>query len=193
MLNKFDQRLIDFLTMICWWTEVKWEKNNLHWAYQTNILSHMFWFFTGTFVLIQILEKGNYFWILFVSFILSVVGFTLFIKIVFSDKIMRFVYIPMFPQGSPNPCRISHKHISDRKELIFLFFVFCLGYYLDDFSKFVISELMWSISCFLALIFGFFFEYLMACDSIPPEEKVKRKAKVDMWNGNLQPVQISAN
>ncbi len=193
MLNKFDQRLIDFLTMICWWTEVKWEKNNLYWAYHSNMIAHISWFFFFTFILIQIMKTGTDFWVFFCSLFVAISGFSFCLKILFQKEIMNYYFLVTFPQGSPNPCRFLQERISDRKGYVFNSIFIFIAYCFQDISNYAEYELMWIFSFSIMLIFSFFFEYLMACDSIPPEEKIKRKSKIEEFQGNLQPVQFSGN
>ncbi|MCF7843747.1 hypothetical protein K9M47_02520 [Candidatus Gracilibacteria bacterium] len=193
MLNKFDQRLIDFFTMICWWTEVKWEKNNLCWAYHTNIIAHISWFFFFTFALIQVMKTGSQLWVFFFSIFVAISGFTLCLKVIFQRKTIDHYFLVIFPQGSPNPCRFLKEKISDRKGWVYSALLVYIAYLIQDVSKYAEYESMWIFSFYTTLIFSFFFEYLMACDSMPPEEKAKRKARVEEWNGNLQPIRISGN
>ena len=190
MFAKFDQKMIDFLTIICWWTEVRFEKNNLYWGYKVNIISHMFWFFTGTFILIQVLEKGSNFWIFLLSFFLMIIGLTLFLKIIFQEKVMKYIYLEIFPQGSPNPCRILVNRFSERIGHLVVLFFLCLSFLASDFSKLINLELMWAILSFFALIFASFFDYIMACDSMPPKVKEERKVNLTQWYNPLEQIPI---
>lgn len=190
MLNKFDQRLIDFLTMICWWTEVKWEKNNIFWVYQVDIFEMMltviFWYLVAHFSPFVSVTFLCYIWIA-----LSLIRLTI---LVFAKEFYLDSVLSRYPQGCPNYCRFSDNHKNYRKIVFFTGLSSILLFY--PVSGLLLIE-SFPVSIFIVYIFVVFlsiiYYYFLACDSIPPEEKAKRKARVEMWIGNLQPIPISGN
>lgn len=190
MLDKLDQKMIDFFTMICWWTEVRWEKNNIYWVYQVDvfemILTIIFWYLVSNFPL----NVG----VTFLSYVMIVHSLLRLTILVFAKEFYVDSVLSRYPQGFPNYCRISEKHKKYRKisfvtGLSSLFFFYPMSPFLlkEAFPAYIF------VVYFFVVILSTSYYYFLACDSLPPQEKEKRKAEIEVWYGQLQPIHISGN
>ena len=206
-IKEFDQRIIDFLTMICWWTEVRWDKDNLYWAYVIRLFENFFavTFFVLNYYFIIVYQHNKEYenFIFFqkygLLFFLSHHFFYLIKLTLFESSFFDYLK-ENFPQGFPNPCRIEELCVRFRIKAFFVFgFVFIIVpifcfLILKSFIGIKITEVIFfGVLVFLGQSFGVLFYFLVACDSIPPEEKQKRREKIEMWSGRLQSVHVSDN
>jgi hypothetical protein len=83
-----------------------------------------------------------------------------------------------FPQGCPNPSR-GMKKTSDRRVggVLLSFFVCCLLPIFKELEVFLFAVAVFSLTAEF---------FLLSCDSIPPEEKARRRAKNEMKNLAVQ-------
>lgn len=56
-----ENRIIDFFTMFTWWTDVRWNKDNLHFAASLSTVSSFFVAATFSSDLLDLIEKKNWF------------------------------------------------------------------------------------------------------------------------------------
>ena len=192
MFAKFDQKSIDFLTMICWWTDVRWDKNNIFWVYQVDIfemvLTIISWYLIGHF--------STFVSVTFLSYVFLAYALIRLTLLVFAKEFYLNGVLSRYPQGFPNFCRISTKHTKER----------CNAFFLNT-TSLIVLFLVWQLTSFFkdypaAFIFSLYvamticstiYYYLLACDSIPPQEKQRRIEKIEVESGMLQPIQISVN
>jgi hypothetical protein len=83
------------------------------------------------------------------------------------------------PQGTPNPCRISRRHSTLRRLAVFCFFFSLMLF----FPASDMSNMFMLTTFFLDCVK----EFLLACDSLPPQEKLRRKIANEEVAGSIQP------
>lgn len=185
-IKEFDQRIIDFLTMICWWTEVRFDKDNLFFSLHSRILYALCMAYVCFFLY---LDSSNAFFSVLFLFGAFYDGLSVIILFFSFDYVKNIILPKKYLQGCPNPQRINSSSVMDRL-LTMSVTIISLSFYLfgtDESSK--ITNLYF----FVGFFFWSLFYYFLACDSIPPEEKAKRRAKIEEWSGQLQPIHISGN
>ncbi len=185
-IKEFDQRIIDFLTMICWWTEVRFDKDNLFFSLHSRILYALSMTFIFFFLYLD--SSGNFFSFIFLL-MMFYDGLTVILLFFSFDYVKNILLPKKYLQGCPNPQRINSSSVRDRLLTMLISIISSTFYFFgtDELSK--IINLYFSVGFF----FWSLFYYFLACDSIPPEEKAKRKARIEEWNGQLQPIHISGN
>lgn len=182
-IKELDQRIIDFLTMICWWTEVIFDKDNLFFSLHARILYTLCMIYVCFFLY---LDSSNAFFSVLFLFGTFYDGLSVIILFFLFDHIKNISLPKKYLQGCPNPQRINSSSVMDRllaMSVTIISLAFCL---------FGTNELGKTVNLYFTVGFFFWslFYYFLACDSIPPEEKAKRKARTEEWKGNLSPVQL---
>lgn len=167
-----ENRVIDFLTMITWWTEVRWNKNNLRIAALFVIFSTALGCAAFSCMVIGSIERKIWIIAVILSVALTSETVKLFLCLFFEEKILE-KYKSFFPQGFPNPCRVSRKHSNKRRET---FLIIILFFFTSNATKWLLND-FYLVGYFL---FEMISQFLLACDSLPPEEKAKRKARNDL-------------
>ncbi len=161
-----ENRIIDFLTMITWWTEVRWNKSNLHIAATMATLGTLLIAVAFCFDVIDSIEKRNWIFAGFASICTAFGTISLTAKIFFRERLVES-FKRQFPQGFPNPCCVSKKHSTERRFTFSAFIIFYIMMERDAFGYFFASYLAIEIVVF----------FFLACDSLPPGEKARRIAK----------------
>lgn len=159
-----ENRGIDFLTMFTWWYEVRFDITNVRLATIISTLSSLFGFVSFFIISQDLYEKKQLVFFFIVSIITSffVVGFL--IKVLITDLFEKMI-INENPQGSPNPCRVSRRHSASRRSEAFFTLLLLVNLNSDVILFFL----------FLFYFSRFLISFLLACDSISPEEKNRRR------------------
>jgi hypothetical protein len=164
-----ENRIIDFLTMLTWWTEVRWNKNNLKIAFSFMAFGGCLAGAASGYMAIDSIEKKSWVIAVIFSIVLTLETVKFFVCLFFEERVLQRIK-KFYPQGFPNPCRVSKKH-SNRRRIAFFAIILIF---------FVSNATMWLLSDFCLagyFLFGMISEFLLACDSLPPEEKAKRRAR----------------
>lgn len=172
-LLAFENRIIDVLTTFTWWTEVRFDKDNIYWARIFSILSCLFGCVHALYSAETRFETMEYFMFWFnlavaLLFILIGAYFVIFKESALDD--LR----NLSSQGTPNPCRVSKTHSMLRRFCMFLALMRLISL---SFTFGTLYILFFSLSCFV-----------LACDSIPPGEKSRRKFMYESQEMNLSPI-----
>lgn len=172
----FENKIIDFLTMITWWTEVRFNKDNIILAANNSALASLCLFFAIALDIPEIINKGMY-GLLFILGTLAFLLMGVFCLKVFGISMFVISLKRYNPQGTPNPCRVSGKHSLKRRYTVFLFIFLTLLLKKD------LSNIFFIVAFFLDALT----EFLVACDSLPPQEKMRRKIASEEAAGSMQP------
>lgn len=171
-----ENKIIDVLTMFTWWTEVRSDKDNIHWARIFTIVSSLLFAIAFLSELPILYEKKQYFFF-WTGLIIGLFQILIFLVEVTFKEFSLDDLKNSHPQGSPNPCRVSKEHSLKRRTRMFFFVAQCL-FLIATFS---ILFLYFSF----AILFSCLTEFVLACDSIPPQEKSRRKATNELQDMNL--------
>lgn len=171
---KVENKIIDFLTMLCWWSEVRFDISNLGWYSRVNILGLLVWI--AGFLLVCLVAFTDQRYFLFSICVLFQLFLVLdfFMSVLFPVEKIEAI-LEKFPQGFPNPSRfLKYK---ERR------FFFSLTLYqvlwlllVTESSVDVIS----SVFLILALLISTLECFLLSCDEMPPAEKARRRAAREM-------------
>lgn len=166
---KLENRIIDFFTMFTWWTEVRFDKGNVYLAAITSTVSSLFFLLMLIIEIPETLVKKQWIWFSLFSLIATIQTILFLLKVVFQEILISNLF-KNNPQGSPNPCRRLTSKSNERRISVVTFF----AVYMFTFHAVPVD------SSGLFMLFSFvcdvFERFLLACDSIPPQEKSRRKA-----------------
>lgn len=161
-----ENRIIDFLTMIMWWTEVRFDKDNIAVAVTFTTLSSLCFFLAIAINLPEMIERKHFIFFSFSALVAILIGAIFCRNVLFRTQLVSSIK-RYNPQGTPNPCRISRRHSTLRRLAVFCFF---FGLILFPPASDV-SNMFMLTTFFLDCLK----EFLVACDSLPPQEKMRRK------------------
>ncbi len=168
-----ENKIIDVFTIFTWWTEVRFDKDNLYWSVTFAKFYSIFFacmFFTE---IPSAIEQKSYQFVIFAG-IVGVGNLFFFLMLVTKENFSIGVLRRNNPQGMPNPCRISVGHSTRRRIVMFLLLVIiCLFVKVIVVSAFLV-HLTLGTTCF------FISEFLIACDSLPPAEKERKLANNEL-------------
>lgn len=176
-----ENKVIDKLTKFTWWFEVKFNKDNV---YLANFVSNIFLLASSLFLM----RWSFYFFKEGYLLSLIAVVLSLFILYILTRKIQLeesiiFVVRMQYPQGCPNPCRYLLKQSRERRSEFFQFFLWSFVAFLE-YGDFIFSAIF-NIACIVFM--GSVETFLLACDSLPKEEKEKRKKVLEIKKHVLSP------
>lgn len=173
-----ENKIIDIFTMVTWWTEVRFDKNNLYWAAKTSIFSSLFFMLTFLADILQLVEEKKYTVIAFMAF-MSSIGLVMFLVKICAPELMGRVHKRAYPQGTPNPCRISKRHSFYRRMSCLILVI--AAYFLSfDWNVSDIFFFGWAFMSFCE-------DFFLSCDSLPPQEKLRRRIQNEQHEGTLLP------
>ena len=121
----FENKVIDFLTIFTWWTEVRFDKNNIYLSLVMSTWQSLFFALMFVGDIPELLDKKRY----AILAILSMCTFLcscVFLFKIFAKNFLLTILKSQNPQGTPNPCRIRARN-SLRRRLSITFLVF--GFY----------------------------------------------------------------
>lgn len=172
-------RVIDWLTAFCWWTEVRFEKDNMHWAVQIKILENILhtsaWVYAST----QLFMSNHPIWAILTVFLSLCLMVVIHVLIFHVEKVIQIIKNE-WPQGFPNPSR-EIKLEQRIRDVLGTFFLLWVTIISDG------TELIFFSMLSTGGIFSLISNLLLCCDSIPPHEKEKRKARIESWDSQLVP------
>lgn len=163
-----ENRCINFLTIFTWWSEVRFGITNVRLATFFSTLSSLFGAFSFFVIFQDLYEEKRLILLLATTVIIFLFILRVLIKVLMRDFFEKKI-IEKNPQGLPNPCRISSPHSGGRRLEIFIALVLLI-----NLNGNIIVFFM-----FLSYLLKFLVSFLLACDSIPQEEKDKRRGIVE--------------
>lgn len=169
--------VIDWLTVITWWIETRFDKDNVDVAISAHKVECLLW-------ICICLEMSHFFFKNGLHVFLCVTVFygafetIRLLSLIFLEFIARTKFTTQFPQGCPNPCRILAVGIGARRvsTVVMVVTTWLLGiFFSTDSYSFMFASCI-AVGSLLNCIFYF----LLSCDSLPPEEKAARRLKNEM-------------
>lgn len=178
-----DNLLINWLTAVTWWIEVRFNKNNVDVAILCDRVSDLFEVVALIGFIVWLGDMPYSTPVKIASSLLLVINVTTFVRdLVFSQKHRQRLLL-IYPQGFPNPCRCIPYHINHRL-LVSVGILVCIMFGMMWLAH--VDTMIWCLPLLMSSVIGFFYSYLLACDSLPPEEKALRRAKQEMKNLAIQ-------
>jgi dipeptide/tripeptide permease len=168
-----ENRIIDWLTILTWWIEVRFGKTNVDVAMSVSLNALFVFCLANVSITIVTFNNGQTGWCIFFSFftVLMFIGLSYYL---FLPEAARDYQLKKFPQGCPNPSR-KLKEASNQRLGRALFMSYFLIHLFDDVT---VTLVLLTIFFFMHMLVPF----LLSCDSIPPEEKAKRRARNEIEN-----------
>ena len=173
-----ENNVIDFLTTITWWTEIRFEKNNVYWAVRFSIFETLFVALAFMGELPATFKAGNYLSITLLG-LLSLGALVMFLFKITTIETFTASLVRFYPQGCPNLGRISRRRSRERRLSVIFFSIFFVTWMIT-------KDLFWFFF-FTSEASGIFMKFLLACDSIPPQEKARRKLAKELTDIGLDP------
>lgn len=177
MLAAIDNRIVNFLTMIAWWSEVRFDITNRDIGFKCKMFSLILClgFFSGLMVNMVLMPDKT--WITIVAMIVCSLFLAMYmlsvVMYLVNPSMIRTIVDSHFKKGCPNPERILG--LRTRSVNLLILCLCFLTLFIFMFSKMVVLY-------FFLISFNAASEYFYACDSIPPEEKARRKAANESFN-----------
>lgn len=170
-----DNSIIDKLTKITWEVEVRFNKDNIYLSAIFLTLAHLFFLCAFSIGSIEFYKGGHLFLAVIWAILSAMIGYGV-VDIIYDQRSLRKTITRIYPQGCPNP---SRQWTGTKTRVSILTFI-CIFYvvYINSLSSVILFFLI-TFVCLLLHI------YLAACDSIPPSEKARRKAKNEAGSRDL--------
>ncbi len=163
-----ENRIIDFLTAITWWAEVRFGKDNLYFAHKASAFVSLFMLFIGVSQMPVFIDQKEYVKIGLCAVAVLVTFSAFVLEIIFEDIAISILKVDN-PQGNPNPCRIRKRTIIKRR--------ICFTLLLVSMYYFVLGGEMVFLCFSLMCLFALTDTLLAACDSLSLQEKMRRQAQ----------------
>jgi hypothetical protein len=164
----WENRIIDFLTMITWWIEVRWNITNRDIGYKLTQVFYVSFFFLTFFLVPFLIEIGRWYFVP-----LYMLGAAVVLLALVVIRVNRVHFENCYLSGCPNPMRVvkvMHRRIS-----LMLVGMNCF------------NDAPWHLLAWVFFLSALT-EFIMCCDSIPPSEKARRRAAMEARNMKLVPI-----
>jgi uncharacterized membrane protein len=172
-----ENRIIDWLTILTWWIEVRFGKTNVDLAVVLYFLAFCGLFFAFGYAGARLYQLNYTFFsiIFFLIALIILIGTLGFVHKLVSttQRICKD-----FPQGCPSPSRYLKKCSQQRFGATLTVMLLTVVFSFSGIIFFYVLAVV-------ALVLNVFY-FLLSCDSIPPEEKARRRAKNEMKNLAVQ-------